>query len=113
MSAPFEASLDPLVHEPARLAILTALTACRKADFLFLQSVTGLTKGNLGRHLGKLEEAGLIDIEKGFRGKVSHTSVRLTPEGRESIRRHWHRLENLRRAARRWISAARRQPAVE
>jgi hypothetical protein len=46
---PFEeiAGLDRLLHKPARLAILTALSACERADFLFLQHITGLTKGNL------------------------------------------------------------------
>jgi DNA-binding transcriptional ArsR family regulator len=65
MSAtPFEqlANLDRMVHDPARLAILTALSACERADFLFLQRITGLTKGNLSSHLSKLEEAGLVEI---------------------------------------------------
>ena len=46
MPEPFEeiAGLDKLIHEPARLAILTALSACRKANFLYLQRLTGLTK---------------------------------------------------------------------
>ena len=65
MPTPFEhlASVNRLVHEPARLAILTALSACDKADFVFLVNVTGLTKGNLSSHLSKLEQAGLVEIE--------------------------------------------------
>jgi|SRR5687767_9041766 DNA-binding transcriptional ArsR family regulator len=65
---PFErlASFDRLVHEPARLAILTALSACEKADFVFLRSLTRLTKGNLSSHLSKLEHAGLVSLEKMF-----------------------------------------------
>jgi hypothetical protein len=49
MPTPFEhlAALNRLVHDPSRLAILTALSACEKADFTFLLNVTGLTKGNL------------------------------------------------------------------
>jgi DNA-binding MarR family transcriptional regulator len=111
MRPPFEemSALDRLVHEPARLSILTALAACRQADFLFLQSLTGLTKGNLSGHLGKLEQAGLVNIDKGFRGKVPRTCVRLTTTGRESIRRHWASLEDLRAAARRWGTAVRRE----
>ena len=68
MPAPFEemSTLDRVVHEPARLAILTALAACRSADFLFLQSLTGLTKGNLSGHLAKLERAGLVGVEPTF-----------------------------------------------
>lgn len=104
MPTPFEEipDLDRVIHEPARLAILTALAACRRADFLFLQSLTGLTKGNLSRHLGKLESAGLVAIDKTFRGKVPNTSVHLTSKGRDAIEGHWHRLEQLRRSARRW-----------
>ena len=77
MSAPFEelSNLDRLVHEPARLAILTALSACRTADFVYLLSLTGLTNGNLSRHLSKLEQAGLIAINKSFRGRVPLTQI--------------------------------------
>ncbi len=102
--APFEemSGLDRLVHDPSRLAILTALSACRQADFLFLQSLTGLTKGNLSSHLGKLERGHLVAITKSFRGRIPHTSVALTAGGRDAIRAHWKRLEQLRRAAKAW-----------
>ena len=104
MPAPFEemSALNRLVHEPARLAILTALSGCQTADFLFLQSLTGLTKGNLSGHLAKLEHGGLVDIEKTYKGKVPHTAIRLTTAGRNGIERHWRRLEQLRDAARDW-----------
>jgi DNA-binding transcriptional ArsR family regulator len=66
MTTPFEqiAGLDRVIHEPGRLAILAALSACERADFLFLLGITGLTKGNLSSHLARLEEAGLVEIEK-------------------------------------------------
>jgi DNA-binding MarR family transcriptional regulator len=104
MPAPFEeiAELDRLVHEPARLSILTALSACRNADFLFLQRLTGLTKGNLSAHLAKLEEAELVSIDKGYAGKVPTTQIALTRSGRAAIDRHWKRLEKLRSAALEW-----------
>ncbi|PYQ30833.1 MAG: ArsR family transcriptional regulator [Acidobacteria bacterium] len=104
MPAPFEeiADLDRLVHEPARLSILTALSACRNADFLFLQRLTGLTKGNLSAHLSKLEEAELVSIDKGYAGKVPTTQIALTRSGRAAIDRHWKRLEKLRSAALEW-----------
>ena len=102
MSQPFEnlAGLDRLIHEPARLAILTALSACDSADFLFLQRLTGLTKGNLSAHLSKLEEASLIAIEKAFVGKKPHTTLRLMKAGREAIDRHWRQLDALREQTR-------------
>ena len=104
MSEPFEeiSSLDRLVHEPARLAILTALLACRSCDFLFMQSITHLSKGNLSNHLQKLEEGGLVDIAKGYRGRIPNTTLKLTPRGRSAIERHWRRLQTLRAAAEEW-----------
>jgi DNA-binding transcriptional ArsR family regulator len=96
------AELDRLIHEPARLAIMTALSACSSADFLFLQRLTGLTKGNLSSHLSKLEAAGLVQIEKQFVGKVPNTMVRLTRSGRAAIERHWQQLDTLRKNAQDW-----------
>lgn len=108
MTSPFEemAVLDRLVHEPARLAIMTALSACRSADFLYLGRLTGLTKGNLSSHLAKLEEAELVKIEKRFVGKMPNTLVSLTPKGRSAIERHWQQLDRLRMGAEQWVPEA-------
>ncbi|MFF4398483.1 transcriptional regulator [Streptomyces sp. NPDC001480] len=91
-----ELILDRLIHEPGRLAILTVLSSVKAADFVFLQRATRLTKGNLSSHLSKLEEAGLVEIEKTFVHKKSKTSVTLTAVGRERIAHHWDQLERLR-----------------
>jgi DNA-binding MarR family transcriptional regulator len=101
---PFEqlAQLDRLVHDPTRLAILTALSVCEKADFLFLQRITGLTKGNLSSHLSKLEAAGLIEIEKRFVDKKTQTLASLTGAGREAIHDHWQAMESAHKSAARW-----------
>jgi DNA-binding MarR family transcriptional regulator len=98
LSTPLEAfgELDRLVHEPARLAVLTALSASHSADFLFLQRVLGLTKGNLSAHISKLEAAGLVDITKEFVGKKPRTVLSLSATGREAIDRHWRLLDTLR-----------------
>jgi DNA-binding transcriptional ArsR family regulator len=87
--------LDRLIHEPGRLAILTVLSSVSAADFVFLQRITGLTKGNLSSHLTKLEEAGLVHIEKRFVRKRPNTNVALTAVGKERIARHWDQLERL------------------
>ncbi len=79
------ASLDRLIHEPARLAILSVLYAVKEADFLFLLRETGLTKGNLSTHLSKLEGAGYIEIEKGYVGKLPQTLCRMTEAGRQAF----------------------------
>ncbi len=106
MASPFEdlAGLDRLIHDPARLAILTALSACKSADFLFLQRLTGLTAGNLSSHVAKLEEGGLVSVEKQFVGKRPNTLLQLTDQGRVAVERHWKQLESLRQSAKTWRS---------
>ena len=70
------AAIDRLIHEPARLTILSVLVACERADFLFLERATGLTRGNLSVQLTRLEAAGFIDIQKTFpRQANAHHSV--------------------------------------
>jgi len=77
--------IDRLVHEPARLMLMAALYVVESADFLFLMHQTNLTQGNLSSHLNKLEAAGYIDVEKGFRGKRPQTTLRLTSAGRAAF----------------------------
>ncbi len=96
------ATLDRLIHEPARLSILTALATCKNADFLFLQRLTGLSSGNLSSHLTKLENAELIQIEKQFVGKKPQTRVKITAKGRAAIENHWKELEKLHQSANSW-----------
>lgn len=79
------ASIDRLIHEPARLMILAHLYVVESADFIFLMRQTGLTWGNLSSHMSKLEAAGYIAIEKGFKGKKPHTMLSLTDEGRAAF----------------------------
>jgi len=76
--------LDRLLHEKARLGILTSLAA--RADgilFTDLKGLCNLTDGNLSRHLTVLQEAGLVDIHKGYRGRRPQTLCRLTDAGRK------------------------------
>jgi len=78
-------SIDKLIHEPARLNIMTRLYVVESADFLFMMRQTGLTFGNLSAHMSKLEEAGYIDIIKEFIGKKPHTMLKLTKKGRKAF----------------------------
>lgn len=73
--------LDRLIHEPARLLIVALLAGVKEADFLWLLRESELTKGNLSSHLARLEEAGYVEIEKTFRGKIPLTLARLTKPG--------------------------------
>jgi DNA-binding transcriptional ArsR family regulator len=86
--------LDRLIHEPARLLIMTVLASVASADFLFLQRETGLTKGNLSAHLSKLEEAGYVKIEKTFKGKLPLTICRLTAAGKRALAQYRQQLQD-------------------
>ncbi len=84
--------LDRIVHEPARLTILTVLGSAHEADFKFLESVTGLNKGNLSSHLSKLEHAGYVNVTKTFRGRTPSTSYRITDAGQQALHAYWQRV---------------------
>ncbi|MFW9831172.1 MAG: winged helix-turn-helix domain-containing protein [Candidatus Thorarchaeota archaeon] len=77
--------LDPIVHSPARLKILTVLKQVESADFLFLLRQTSLTRGNLSSHLSKLETANYVTITKEFVEKIPRTLIQLTEEGKNAL----------------------------
>ena len=93
--------IDRTIHEPARLAILTVLAACERADFLFIERATGLTRGNLSVQLTRLEEAGLIEIEKTIERKRTLTTAALVRRGRQALDLYWQNMDEMRAAARR------------
>jgi len=86
--------LDRLIHEPARLLIVTILSTVKSADFLFLQRETELTKGNLSAHLRKLEDAGYVKIEKTFKGKLPLTVCKLTAAGTKAVTEYRQQLQS-------------------
>jgi DNA-binding transcriptional ArsR family regulator len=73
--------LDPLLHSQLRLAIMSLLIGVNEADFVFLKEQTGATSGNLSVQIEKLKEAGYIDVEKTFQGKMPRTVCRITAKG--------------------------------
>jgi hypothetical protein len=98
MSNVFEeiAGLDKLIHEPARLAIMTILSTVESTDFLALQRLTGLTSGNLSVHISKLAEGKLISYDKKIVGKKTKTQVKITAKGQQALEKHWMQLETFR-----------------
>ena len=88
--------LDRVLHEKARLGILTALvTHPEGLSFNDLTRLCDLTDGNLSRHLDVLAEAGLVKITKGFEGRRPHTSCALTAAGRKRFREYLAQLEKV------------------
>ena len=88
-------SIDRVIHEPVRLAILKVLTSAKEVDFNFLLTTLGVTKGNLATHINKLETVGFIEVKKEFRGKIPHTSYRITKTGRRQFQKYWENLKYL------------------
>jgi DNA-binding transcriptional ArsR family regulator len=80
--------LDRIIHEPARLLIVALLAGVREADFLWILRESALTKGNLSSHLSRLEEAGYVEVEKTYKGKVPLTLLRLTKQGKAAFDRY-------------------------
>jgi DNA-binding MarR family transcriptional regulator len=79
--------LEDVVHQRARLGILTVLTEADRADFTTMRDILGLSDGNLSRNLQILEQRGYVRIEKRFEGKRPRTWVEATPAGHEALRR--------------------------
>lgn len=73
--------LNPLLHSELRLAVMSVLLSVENADFVFLREQTGATAGNLSVQIDKLQKAGYITIEKGFKGKMPRTTCSITAEG--------------------------------
>jgi DNA-binding transcriptional ArsR family regulator len=88
-------SINRVVHEPVRLAILKILTSAKEVDFNFLLTTLGVTKGNLATHINKLESTGLIEVQKQFRGKIPHTSYRITRTGLQQFQKYWENMKAL------------------
>ncbi len=86
MAEPLE--LDRLIHEPARLVIVSNLFVVDEADFVYLSRRTGLTDGNISSHMSRLEKAGYVSIDKTIVGKKPRTTYALTKEGRIAFERY-------------------------
>ena len=92
--------LDRVIHERARLSVLTSLTRYPKGlRFNDLKSLCGLTDGNLSRHMQVLQEAGLVDVAKSFEHNRPQTMCRLTPEGHKRYMEYLAVLEQVVRDA--------------
>ncbi|ALJ91947.1 MULTISPECIES: winged helix-turn-helix domain-containing protein [Thermus] len=84
-------ALDPVIHQETRLrlmALLASLGEGAQVEFTWLKEALDLTEGNLSSHLAKLEEAGYVQVEKGYQGRRPRTWVRLTPQGRAAYQAH-------------------------
>jgi DNA-binding MarR family transcriptional regulator len=88
-------AIDRLVHEPARMAVLSVLDGVADVDFASLQRLLGVTAGNLWAHLAKLEAGGLVTATKASVPDGPRTTLAITASGRQARVRHWAQLERI------------------
>lgn len=86
---------DELIHAPTRLAIVALLAASEEADFRFIRDSVGLSDSALSKQLTTLEQAGYVQIGKGFVGRRPRTSARLTTAGRRAFEQHVAALQEI------------------
>jgi DNA-binding MarR family transcriptional regulator len=87
--------LDPIIHVRVRLGIVSALAVEGSLTFNELKERLETSDGNLSVHARRLEEAGYIEIEKSFVGRIPRTDYRLTRTGREALQRYLDHMEAL------------------
>ena len=87
--------LDRLIHERVRLGIVSALAVNENLSFNELKSLLGTTDGNLSVHARRLEDAGYIDCDKSFEGRMPRTEYSLTSEGRRALQKYLDHMEAL------------------
>jgi len=92
--------LDRVIHERLRLGIVSALASRDTLSFNDLKAALKTTDGNLSVHARRLEEAGYVDCQKGFEGRIPRTTYRLTAAGRRALERYLAHMEALIEAAR-------------
>ena len=86
--------LNPLIHSQLRLAVMTLLLSVEEADFTYLKEKTDATAGNLSVQLGKLNNAGYIQVKKEFIGKKTRTSCKITELGKEALEEYIEALKD-------------------
>jgi DNA-binding MarR family transcriptional regulator len=79
------AAIDDVIHGRVRLGVMAYLSSAGSADFTTLKVKLSATDGNLSVHIGKLEEAGYVTIDKRFVGKKPQTTISLTSAGRAAF----------------------------
>lgn len=93
--APIVGDIDKLIHEPARLKIMSYLFVVESADFRFLRGQTELTWGNLSAHISKLEAGGYVRVKKEFVKKKPVSIAELTVQGRSAFTQYRQQMREI------------------
>jgi DNA-binding MarR family transcriptional regulator len=89
------AELDPLIHAPARLQVVTTLSAVSEAEFATLRAVLQVSDSVLSKHVSALADAGYVHTRKSVRAGRRTTWIGLTSAGRQALREHVAALRQL------------------
>jgi DNA-binding transcriptional ArsR family regulator len=87
--------LDPIIHVRVRLGLVSALAVEESLTFNELKERLDTSDGNLSVHARRLEDAGYVEIQKSFEGRIPRTDYRLTETGREALHRYLDHMESL------------------
>lgn len=88
-------ALDPIIHVRVRLGIVSALAVEDSLTFNELKARLDTSDGNLSVHGRRLEEAGYVEINKSFEGRIPRTDYRLTKAGRAALQQYLDHMEAL------------------
>ncbi len=86
--------LDPILHAPLRLAVMSLLLSVQEAEFTFIKEKTNATAGNLSVQISKLKDAGYIEVTKQFRDNYPLTICKITPKGLEAFENYVKALQS-------------------
>ncbi|MBC7936977.1 MAG: transcriptional regulator [Rhizobacter sp.] len=86
--------LDPILHSQLRLAVVSLLISVKEAEFTFIKEKTGATAGNLSVQLGKLKDAGYIDVTKQFKDNYPLTLCKISKKGVEAFEEYVNALQS-------------------
>jgi DNA-binding transcriptional ArsR family regulator len=92
--------LDPIIHERIRLGIVSAVAVNERLSFIELTCRLQTPDGTLSVHARKLEEAGYVECDKHFEGRMPKTDYRLSAAGRRALQRYLDRMEEIIKNAR-------------
>ena len=86
--------LDPILHAPLRLAVVSLLLSVKEADFTYIKEQTNSTAGNLSVQISKLKEAGYIEVIKQFKDNYPLTICKITPKGLTAFEKYVDALQS-------------------
>ncbi|MEU3194300.1 transcriptional regulator [Streptomyces sp. NPDC006992] len=89
--------LEPLLQSPVRFSVLAALATAERLEFRFVRDVVEVSDSALSKQSAALEEAGLVEVEKGYLGKRPRTWLKATPKGRRIFQEHCEGLQAIAR----------------